>query len=86
VALGDSALKAIIRGGEDENVEKCIDSLKEIANALIKAGQQRTDSFDRVLDQLRRIHDTAQKRGDTSITRYLYLALREIGVELFGTI
>jgi len=86
-ALGDSALKALIRGGEDENVEKCIDSLKDVAYVLAGGGdQQKADSFDRVLDQLRRIHDAAQKHGDTSITRYLYFTMREIGVKLFGRV
>jgi hypothetical protein len=83
-ALGDSALKALIRGGEDENVEKCIDSLREVAGALIARGQQNADFFDTVFDQLRRIHSAAQRHGDTSISRHTYLTIREIGADLFG--
>jgi hypothetical protein len=85
-ALGDSALKALTRRGEDENVEKCIDLLTEVACSLLGGDDQQQNAFQSVLDQLRRIQDAAERHGDTSVTSHLYATMNKIGAKLFGEI
>jgi len=77
-ALADSAIKALNRGGEEENVKAFLDSLKSIAIAIMNSDDK--SAFEFVLDQLLRVHDTAQRKMETNITSHIFGIMEEIGV------
>lgn len=87
-ALADSAIKALNRGGENENAKAFLDSLAIIAQELTKKSRENGDdqsiweSINSVLQDIRRINDAAQAKKETSITNELFFKMREIGVDL----
>jgi len=84
-ALADSAIKALNRGGEEENVKAFLDSLQRIFMALIKPGHvDRESESEFVLDQIVRVHDTAHKRKETNVTSHIFQIMHNIGEELVG--
>ncbi len=84
-AIADSAVKSIVRRGEEENVKAFIDSLANIAEEASRASANGAPAFTRVMDQIERINETAQRERDFEITRHLFLKIRRIGIKVIGS-
>jgi hypothetical protein len=81
VALADSAIKATIRGGEEESVMAFIESLTNVAFASIPITG--TESLTKlVMEGLSRIYAAALAKDDQSITNVIAYKFRKIGLEL----
>jgi uncharacterized membrane protein len=88
-ALADSAIKALNRGGEVENAKTFIDSLANVTLRIVRAGPNDVPGREltsHLMEEFSRIHNAAQKKGETTVTRHIYLKMRDIGVELVETI
>jgi hypothetical protein len=82
-AFADSAIKALMRGGEEDTARAFVNSLGRLVQASLKTDIRPTDHFvDNLLNEMLRVYRAADQAKETSITRRIFILMREMSVTL----